>query len=311
MRYDAIIVGGGPSGLSAALVLGRSRRRVLVIDAGRPRNYASRGIHNLLTRDGVHPHTFATLARAEVEKYGVEVRRETVVAVRRTADDFRVTDARKRTFLCSVLLLATGVTDRLPQIGNIERFYGAGVHHCPYCDGYEHRDEQIAAYGSPRAGLGLGANLLNWSKHVTVLTDGRRMNAELARQAEALEIDVRTERVLELRSVRGKDRPSRGDPLGRVVFVGGAELRISALFFNTGQSQRSKLPINLGCVLDRNGGVMRDRKQRTGVPGLYLAGDASKDVQFVIVAAAEGAKAGVAMNRELQDRERNAILARG
>jgi thioredoxin reductase len=290
--------------MSAALVLGRCRRSVLVVDAGRARNYAAVRIHNYLTRDGIAPARFRELAWRDLSRYGVERLHGVVERADCVEGGFRVWVRGHGRVRCRVLLLATGVVDELPEIGNFAGFYGHGVHHCPYCDAWEHRGRAIAAYGKGNAGVGLGMNLLTWSSDVVVLTDGEAPDRRHVRRAQELGLRLYPQRVVRLLSRRRRARASRGDALGLVVLDDGTELRLGAMFFNTGQVQRSGLPVMLGCRMDEHGGVVRDRRQRTGVPGLYLAGDASVDVQFVVVAAGEGAKAGMAMNRELQGRER-------
>jgi thioredoxin reductase len=296
VEYDTIIVGGGPAGLSAALVLGRCCRRVLVVDAGRGRNHAARAVHNFLTRDGIAPGELRRLGRRELSRYGVEFHRGVVTAATCTKDGFRVVVDGRRRVRSRTLLLATGMTDQSPAIPEFERFYGAGVHHCPYCDMWEYRGRPVAAYGRGRKGLGLAMSLLTWTRDVTVVTGGGRLSRAARDEAARLGIKARTEAITALRGARGR--------LSRIEFESGAALRVAALFFNTEQWQRSRLPVKLGCRMDDLGGVVHDRKQRTGVPGLYLAGDASRDVQFAVVAAGEGATAAVAINTDLQRRDR-------
>lgn len=308
--YDAIVVGGGPAGLSAALVLGRCRRSVLLADAGRTRNHAALHIHNYLTRDGVAPRRLLDMGRRDARRYGVQLHHTVVTDAHPIAGGFVVRTRRGRPIRCRVLLLATGVVDELPAITDLRAFYGRGVHHCPYCDAWEYRDRPLAAYGPGRHGIGLAMSLLTWSRDVTLITNGAAPDAAVTRLAARHGISVCTESVTRLVSRRGSRRPARNDRLARIVFRSGRHLGVAALFFNTDQVQRSNLPARLGCRTTPEGGVIRDRRQRTGVPGLYLAGDASVDVQFVIVAAAEGAKAGVAMNRELQERDRATYASR-
>lgn len=311
MQFDAAIVGGGPAGLSAALVLGRCLRSVLVVDSGNPRNAASRCLHNFLTRDGINPKQLLSLGRAEVARYGVQVRSGVVSRATCTPSGFVLRLRGAGTVRARTLLLATGVVDELPVIGNVRDFYGVGVHHCPYCDALHYRDKALAAYGKGPAALGLGLALLNWSRRVTLVTDGEAVSPTVRKTATRHGMEIRTEPVLTLRSKRGRVRGSTRDPLGAIRFRQGADLNVAGMFFNTDKWQRSQLPVQLGCRIDREGGVVRDRKQRTGVKGLYLAGDASFDVQFAIVAAAEGAKAGVAMNRDLQEWDLRAEFKRG
>lgn len=295
--YDVIIVGGGPAGLSAALVLGRCRRRVAVCDAGSPRNAAARRLHGYLTRDGTEPAEILRLGREEILRYGVEFRSAEVTAAACVDGGFEVGLDTGERLRSRKLLLATGVRDELPEIPGLKELYGTSVHHCPYCDGYEHRDRPLAAYGPGRAAIGLALSLRTWSAEVTACTDGRGgVRREERERLAAAGVALRTERVTRLESEGGR--------LARIIFESGPPLACEALFFNTGQAQRSPLALQLGCRLNRQGGVRTSSRQHTDVPGVYLAGDADKDVQFVIVAAAEGATAAVAINRELQGEDR-------
>lgn len=311
--YDVIIIGGGPAGLSAALVLGRCRRRVLVCDAGRPRNWWAQEIHGFLTRDGIDPLELLRLGRGEFERYGVEFRSTEVTdATYAPGPLFSATLADGTEVQSRRMLLATGVRDVLPKIDGIEEFYGRGVHHCPYCDGWEHRDEHLIAYGRGKPGLGLALSLLTWSNRITVCTDGARLSPTDRRTLERHSISFRTERIARLEgsgsaipvSSAATHGRRGGRRLARLLFANGDALDCGALFFNTGQYQRSGLPARLGCDFRPDGSVRTDTRQRTCVPGLYLAGDADKDVQFAIVAAAEGATAAVTINHELQEEDR-------
>ncbi len=298
--YDVIIIGGGAAGLNAALVLGRCRRRVLVCDNGRPRNAVSRGMHNYLTRDGLPPAELLALGRAEVARYGVEFLSVTVTDACCDADgpalvvleDGRRLTARK-------LLLATGVTDVLPPIEGIREYYGRSVFHCPYCDGFEMADRPLAVYGQSRDAIGMALSLLTWTNDVVVCTDGgpepsRHDRRRLSQHG----LGWRGEKIARLEGHDGV--------LERIIFEVGLPLERRGLFFNTGQAQRSPLAQRLGCRFDQKGHVSTDRRGRTGVCNLFLAGDANGDVQFVIVAAGEGASAGVAINRDLQEEDRAA-----
>ncbi len=291
--YDAVIVGGGPAGLSAALILGRCRRRVLICDLGKPRNFASHALHGFLTRDGIEPAELLRIGREQLEQYGVEMILREVTDAAVTSDGFRITLGDGRVVSARKLLLASGVVDRLPDFEGAAEMYGRSLFHCPYCDGWESKDLPLAAYGTDRDAYGLALSLKTWSADVALCTGGAatllpRDRSRLAR----LGIPIREERIVRLEGEDGR--------LRRIVFASGEPLERGAMFFKTGQHQRSHLAERLGCEFNDRGTVRTDRFEGSCVPGLYVAGDASEDVQLVVVAAAEGAKAGFAINKTLQ-----------
>ncbi len=292
VAWDVIVIGAGPAGLSAALVLGRCRRRVLLIDAGRPRNAASPALHGFLTRDGIPPAELLRAGREQLSPYdSVELREGTASRVRRTGRDFEVRLADGARLGSRKMLFATGVVDRLPLVEGAKAFYGRGVFHCPYCDGWEARDRPVAVYGKGTKGLGMSQTLLAWTRDLVLCTDGpARLPREERERLESHGVVVRKEKLARL---EGDGR------LERLVFADGETLPRAALFFNTGQYQRSGLPARLGCRVTADEAVVTDEHGETTVPGAYLAGDASKDVQLAIVAAAEGARVAFAINKAL------------
>jgi thioredoxin reductase len=298
-RYDVAIVGGGPAGLSAAVVRGRCRRTVVVFDHGRPRNYAAQAVHGYLGLDGIAPDTLRAAGRREALAYGAELVDAEVTDIRpcgAEGREFEITAEGEPLRVARKLLLATGVRDELPDVAGLREFYGKTVHHCPYCDGWEHRDRRLAALGAGEAAVGLALSLRTWSPHVTACSNGQRLSAADRQRATRNGIAIREEAVRQLAGARGR--------LEAVHFVGGPALPCDALFFAAAQGQRSPLPLMLGCECDQDGLIATRGKQGSGVCGLFLAGDADGDVQFAIVAAAEGATAATAINRELQDEDR-------
>jgi thioredoxin reductase len=296
---DVIVIGGGPAGWSAALLLGRARRGVLLIDDGQPRNRASPAVHAFLTREGTPPLELLSQASSEALKYpSVQARRGRVAGVSRDPGGFHVTVDDGTRYQSRKILLATGVVDELPPIAGIERCYGRSVHHCPYCDGWEHRDQPLAVYGRGDKGIGLALMLTLWSADVALCTDGRdeaarAAHSRLQRQSVAL-------REQAIERVEADDRGN----LQALVFADGTWLARRALFFNTGCRAGSLLHAALGCEIGERGSIRTDPlTEESSVPGIYAAGDASRDVLLVIVAAAEGAKAAVAINKALLKEE--------
>ena len=296
--YDVIIIGAGPAGLNAALMLGRCRRRVLVCDTGKPRNAASHAMHGFLSRDGIPPREFLGIAREQLREYDcVELRDIEVTAAACRDSRFQVTLADGSEIVSRKLLIATGVVDNLPEIPGFRELYGRSVFHCPYCDGWEVRDQPLAIYGRGERGLGLSLELTGWSRDLVLCTDGPSEIAPdgLAR-LDRHRIRVREERVVRLEGRAAADGMVR---LERIVFATGEPLERLALFFTTGPAQHSELVAQLGCEMNEKGTVRTGKYEAAHLPGLYVAGDASRAVQWVVVAAAEGAEAAFAINTDL------------
>jgi thioredoxin reductase len=290
--YDVLIVGGGPAGLSAALILGRSRRRVLLCDSGEYRNASARAVSGFLTRDGVSPADLRRIGREQLRRYDtVEIRDVAVRDLAAVEGGFEAQLGDGSSVRAGQALLATGVVDRLPRVPGLAELYGRSVFHCPYCDAWEVRDQPLAVYGHGRGARALAVELLGWSGNVLLCTDGRRVRREDRLRLEQSGITVREERIERLEGQDGV--------LERIVFRNGAPAERRALFLSRGNDQRSDLAQRLGCRFTRKGKVATGRFEITNVPGLFVAGDASGDVQLAIIAAAEGARAAFAINQRI------------
>lgn len=297
--WDVIVVGGGPAGLNAALVLGRCRRNVLLFDDAKPRNAVSHALHGFLSRDGIAPDELRAVATAQLATYpSVTLEKGRVVDAARVDGAFSVATLDGRTFQARKLLLAAGVVDELPQQPGFRELYGVGLFHCPYCDGWEMRDRPLAVYGRGDAkGGGLALEMTHWSDDIVLCTDGPSAlsdgyRARLARNG----VTMREEKILCLEIDSFEPYRAAFD----IVFESGPRLHRAGIFFNTGRYQSTDLAARLGCdMYDPKGCKVDNNQQMTHVPGLYVAGDASRDVLQVIVAAAEGAQAAIGINTAL------------
>jgi thioredoxin reductase len=295
--YDVIIIGGGPAGLNAAMLLGRSRRKVVVFDNNQRRNRWAVHMNGFLSCDGMSPHEFIERGKAELKVYNVEILEKVIVTATHSKGEFIVNDDEGTMYKAKKLLLATGLKDYLPEIDGVETFYGKSVHHCQYCDGWESQDKALAVYGKDRNGIGQALAMKTWSNDVTLFTDGTnklsRLDLELL---ERNDVKICTTKIS---SLEGDD-----GALHYIILANGEKREHQAMFFSTGSTQQSDLGEQLGCEFTNKGVIKTRRQQKSNIPGLYVAGDAARDMQLVIVAAAEGAKAGVAINMELQREER-------
>jgi thioredoxin reductase len=297
MKLDVLIVGGGPAGLSAALILGRCHRETLLCDEGYQRNLVSHAIHGLLGREGRSPAAFLDDARQELARYKtVALRKTRVTGITRTDDEFEFVCADGTAGVASKILLATGLVDELPELAGIEPLYGVSVHHCLYCDGFEYAGKPVAAYGREDTGAALAIMMKHWMADIVACSDGTEVSAHARRKLRDHDIPLRLEPIQSLEGMNGE--------LTKIVFQTGPDLPRAGLFFSTGCHQASDLSERLGCKRGPKGGVVTDPEtEETSVPGVYVAGDLSRDVLLVAVAIAEGAEAAVAINKAFLRRD--------
>jgi thioredoxin reductase len=291
--WDVVIVGGGPAGLSAALTLGRCRRRVLLCDAGTPRNMAARKMHGFLTQEGTAPSRFRRAARRELRAFdAVRCVDEVVDDVSIAKDGSFCVSLGGRSARCRKLLLATGVADELPPVPGIEPLWGSSVHSCPYCDGFELHGDPVAVYGKRQRGFEMARALTAWTSDIALCTDGPAgLDARQRRALARNDIALYEDRIDRLVGKRGS--------LEAIVFRGGRRLPRRALFFDLPSHPQTKLAKRLGCELDRKGTIRCGQYEATNVSGVFVAGNVKGDVQLSIVAAAEGARAAFGINRTL------------
>jgi thioredoxin reductase len=287
--YDVVVVGGGAAGLSAALVLGRARRRVAVIDAGEPRNAPADHMQGFLSRDGTPPAELLAAARAEVLRYGVEIVDERVLEI---TDGFALTLAGGRVVTARRLLLATGAVDRLPDIPGARERWGRDVLHCPYCHGWELRDEPIGVISTGPGSVDHAHLLRQWSHDVIFFTHDHPVMPTERELLDARGIQVVAGWIAELSIV--------DDRLAAVRLRDGDSIPRAALFIRPALRARDDSPIeSLGCAVDESGLARVDASGRTTVPGVWVAGNATNPRAQVITAAGEGSAAAIDINNDL------------
>ena len=289
ISHDALVIGGGPAGLSAATWLARHRRRVAVIDGDERRNRWVELTHGYLGSDPVDPAELVARACESLLAYPTAE----IVAARATAAEarpdgtFSVTTDDGRDYAARRLVLATGVEDSFPDVDRFFDHYGADVFHCPTCDGYEARDRRVVAFGWNEHVAGFALDLLNWAAQVTVVTDGTEFEGDAACRAALARhgVDVLEDDAVSLVGRRGA--------LEGVRLRGGATVPCELAFFSIGHRPRNELAVFLGCALTPEGCIVVDANHETTVPGVYAAGDVVPGLQLVQVAAAQGTVAGV------------------
>lgn len=306
--FDAVIVGGGAAGLSAAVALGRARRSVVVVDAGEPRNAPASGVHNFLTRDGTPPAELMKLGRAEVESYGGTIVRGTAVSAARTDAGFAVTTADGTLLTGRRLVVATGLVDELPNIPGLRERWGRNVLHCPYCHGWEVRDQSIGI-------LATGPNAMHQAMLFRQLTDRVTVFQHQAPEFGEDELEQLAARGIALVRGRVASVDASGDRLTGVTLDDGTVHPIEELVVAPIFTARGGLLESLGAeVLPHPMGVgtfvETDAMGATSVPGVWAAGNVTDLAGQVVTSAAQGLRAGAALNADLVAEEtRDAVAA--
>jgi len=296
-RLDVVVVGGGAAGLTGALTLARARRSVLVVDAGEQRNRPAEGVHGFLTRDGLAPDELVRLGRADVERYGGTVVDGRVTALAGREGDFTVTLQDGRTFAARRLLVATGLVDELPEIPGLRELWGTDVLHCPYCHGWEVRDEPLAVLATSPMALHVTQLFRQLSDDVTFLR--HTAPAPSAEEAEALaarDVAVVEGEVVGLETEDGRLRGAR--------LAGGEVIPCRRLVVGPRFVARAELLAGVGLTATEHPQGTGERIEadvtgRTAVPGVWVAGNVSEIMAWVVAAASAGLMAGAAINNDL------------
>ena len=299
-RFDVAIVGGGPAGLTAALWLARYLHSVVLIDSGDPRNWQTRGINGYLGHPGIRPSELRGEGRDECRRHGVVLIDE---AVDRTDIDaegrFEIYTNSGQRFEASRLLLAIGIKDIWPTIPGLDSCFGASIHVCPDCDGYEARGQKILVIGRGRRAVGMALSLTTWTNQIVVCSHGHEpeMDDEMLAKLDALQIPVLDAHIERVRAT---------DCLvDSVEFANGLQLDCDRIFFSIAQYPADDLGVQLGCERDEHGQIVVDNANRTSVDNVFAAGDITPGPQLAIRAASDGAIAAIAIHKSLVPEERS------
>ncbi|OMF37606.1 pyridine nucleotide-disulfide oxidoreductase [Paenibacillus sp. FSL H8-0548] len=298
MLYDCVIIGGGPAGLNAALVLGRARRSVVLIDNNQPRNAVTHASHGFLTRDGVTPGEFRGIAYEEVLRYpSVEHWQVEAASVIKTESGFKVTMQSGEHVQARKVILATGLKEVFPEIEGFYALYGKSLFNCPYCDGWELRDQPLVIVSESPMIFHFVKVVYNWSKDLIVCTNG---HATLTNDQKELllskGITIREEPISAFIGQNGM--------LEQVRFTDGTQIERTGGFVSPSFLPKALFGESLGCALTEIGGIKTDDFGRSTIHGLYAAGDASYFMPSqLIYAAADGSKAAVGVNMDLIDEQ--------
>jgi len=293
-RYDVAVVGGGPAGLTAALWLARYLHSVVLIDSGDPRNWQTRGINGYLGHPGIRPSDLRDQGREECRRHGVVLVDEAVDRSDvETEDNFDLYTVSGVRFQARRLLLAIGIKDIWPTIPGLDPCFGASIHVCPDCDGFEARGKKILVIGRGRRAVGMALSLTTWTSQIVVCSHGHppEMDAELLGKLDALQIPVLDAHI---------ERVHANDGLVTCVeFGSGLQLDCDRIFFSIAQYPSDDLGIQLGCERDECGQIVVDQAFHTSVPNVFAAGDITPGPQLAIRAAADGAVAAMAIHKSL------------
>jgi thioredoxin reductase len=296
MSYDVVIVGGGPAGLSAALILGRARKRAVLFDAGVPRNAQAREVHSFVTRDGTPPSEFRRIAREQLKAYpSVAVRNARVDAIRGTRGEFEV-EVDGEIVHARRIILGVGVIDELPDMPGYRELWGRSVFQCPYCHGWEVRDRAFGYLAPSATWLEWGIFLRGWTGDVRVFTDGKyEVSPEVRERLDQARVCVEERPIKRL--VAAHD-DAGGAHLESLELEDGTLIPRDVLFVRPAQKQ-TELVSRLGLELDEQGFVRTNDKKETSTPGIYAAGDLTTSAQAALAGAQAGVQAASMLNHEL------------
>jgi len=294
-HFEVIIIGGSYSGLSAAMSLGRSLRKVLVIDSDLPCNKQTPYSHNFITQDGEKPAVISEKAKLQVELYKtVQFYSGLAVSAVKVENGFEIKTASNEVFTAQKLLFATGVKDLLPEIKGFAACWGISILHCPYCHGYEVKKEKTAIAANGDMGFEYAKLISNWTKDLRLLTNGKStLTSEQTAILKKHQIEIIEDEIEAVEHENGNMR--------QIIFKNNSKIDVKALYFRPPFEQHCKLPETLGCNLTEQGLINVDMMQKTNISGVFASGDCVIQARSVAMAVSSGSFAGASINRELID----------
>lgn len=296
-NFDVIIIGGSYAGLSAAMALGRSMRNVLIIDSGLPCNRQTPHSHNFITQDGEKPNVIAEKAKAQVLNYDtVKFHSGLVVSGKKVERGFVINTERGEVFKAKKLIFATGIKDAMPDIKGFSECWGISVIHCPYCHGYEFRDQKTGIMANGDKAFHITSLVNNLTDNITILTSGKAEfdTAQMA-TLNKYNIKVVEKEISEVEHENGH--------IKNMIFKDDSKINFNAVYAAIPFKQHSDIPIVLGCELTEQGYIRIDMFQKTTVAGIFACGDNSAMMRSVANAVYSGNLTGAMVNKELTDEE--------
>lgn len=291
--YDVIIIGGSYAGLSAAMALGRSLRNVLVIDSGKPCNAQTPHSHNFITQDGIKPSVIAKKAKEDVLQYNtVEFLNDLVIDGKKAQDNFEISTEKGEQIKGKKLIFATGIKDLMPDIKGFSDCWGISVIHCPYCHGYEFKEQKTGIMANGDTAFHIASLVNNLTNDLTIFTNGKNnFNIEQTDKLKKNNIKIIESQIIEVEHDNGN--------IQKIALENGKKMTFKAMYAAIPFKQHSGLPITLGCELTEQGYIEVDNFQKTSIDGVFACGDNSTMMRSVANAVANGNIAGAVANMEL------------